>query len=76
MLILLVVQTFAMGILASTLFIRPTMHLNNVGDASLYAAVPFYALVHMLFDGCEALSQPILMQAQSFVCAQFHIQKA
>lgn len=48
----LAVQTFCMAILASTLFIRPIMHRNNVGDASLYAAIPFYALVHMLFDGC------------------------
>lgn len=50
----LAVQTFMMAIIASTLFIRPTMHRNNVGDASLYAAIPFYALVHMLFDGCVA----------------------
>jgi hypothetical protein len=48
-----------MGIIAGTLFIRPTMHQNNTGDASLYAAVYFYALVHMLFDGSEAPSGPV-----------------
>ncbi|BDA47821.1 probable pleiotropic drug resistance protein 1 [Coccomyxa sp. Obi] len=53
------ITTFCMGILASTLFIRPTMHRNNVGDASLYAGVLFYALVHMLFDGFTEMALTI-----------------
>ncbi|EIE18194.1 putative pleiotropic drug resistance protein 3 [Coccomyxa subellipsoidea C-169] len=53
--------TVVMGFIASTLFIRPTMHRNNVGDASLYAAVMFYSLVHMLFDGLTEMSITIEM---------------
>ena len=54
-------QTIVMGFIASTLFIRPTMHRNNVGDASLYASVQFYALVHMLFDGCVPPGKTLLL---------------
>ncbi|CAK0748752.1 hypothetical protein CVIRNUC_001857 [Coccomyxa viridis] len=45
------IMNFVNGFIASMLFIRPTMHRNNLGDSNLYAGVLFYSQVHMLFDG-------------------------
>ena len=64
----LCLQIAFLAFTSATLFIRPRMPTNTVSDGSKFAALLFFSLVTMLFDGFTEVSR-LLTGAFSSMCA-------
>ncbi len=61
----MMVQIALLAFITCTLFVRPRMPTRTVSDGSKFAALLFYSLVTMLFDGFTEVSPPLLCSEKS-----------